>query len=52
MWVKERKMAGIEEMALGLAMTLRTGVAPNPLPIQLRGYLCAFTCILSQHFVN
>ena len=31
-------MAGIEEMALGLAMSLRTGMAPNPLPIQLRGY--------------
>ena len=31
-------MAGIEEMALALAMSLRTGMAPNPLPIQLRGY--------------
>ena len=31
-------MAGIAEMALGIAATLRTGIAPNPLPVELWGY--------------
>ena len=31
-------MAGIAEMALGLATVLRTGSAPNPLPVDLWNY--------------
>lgn len=31
-------MANIKEMALGIATTLGTGHAPNPLPIELWGY--------------
>ncbi len=31
-------MAGIAEMALGIASTLRSGIAPNPLPVELWGY--------------
>ena len=31
-------MAGMKEMALGIAATLRSKACPNPLPIQLRGY--------------
>ncbi len=31
-------MAGIREMALGIASALRSGVAPNPLPVELWGY--------------
>ena len=31
-------MAGIAEMALGIASVLRTGSAPNPLPIDFKGY--------------
>ena len=29
-------MAGMREMALGIASALRSGVAPNPLPVELR----------------
>lgn len=29
---------GIAEMALGIASVLRTGSAPNPLPIDFKGY--------------
>jgi len=31
-------MAGIAEMALGIATALRTGIAPNPLPVELWGH--------------
>ena len=31
-------MAGMREMALGIATTLRSGIAPNPLPVELWGY--------------
>lgn len=31
-------MAGMREMALGIASALRSGVAPNPLPVELWGY--------------
>jgi len=31
-------MAGIADMALGIASVLRSGAAPNPLPIDLWGY--------------
>ncbi|MBA3510457.1 hypothetical protein [Sphingomonas sp.] len=31
-------MAGIAEMALGIATTLRSGIAPYPLPVELWGY--------------
>lgn len=31
-------MAGIAEMALGMASILRSGSAPNPLPVDLWGY--------------
>lgn len=31
-------MAGIAEMALGIATVLRSGSAPNPLPVDLWGY--------------
>ena len=31
-------MAGIPEMALGIASVLRSGSAPNPLPVDLWGY--------------
>ncbi len=31
-------MAGIQEMALGIALVLRSGSAPNPLPVDLWGY--------------
>ncbi|UUR07580.1 hypothetical protein [Sphingomonas glaciei] len=31
-------MAGIQEMALGIASVLRSGSAPNPLPVDLWGY--------------
>ena len=31
-------MAGIPEMALGIASVLRSGSAPNPLPIDFKGY--------------
>lgn len=31
-------MAGIAEMALGIASVLRSGSAPNPLPVDLWGY--------------
>ena len=31
-------MAGMKEMALGIAAALRSKACPNPLPIQLRGY--------------
>lgn len=30
-------MAGIEEMALGIASALRSGIAPNPLPVEFWG---------------
>ncbi len=30
-------MAGLKEMALGIATTLRTGIHPNPLPVELWG---------------
>ncbi len=32
-----RQMAGVREMALGIAATLRSGIAPNPLPVELWG---------------
>ena len=31
-------MAGVQEMALGIASTLRSGIAPNPLPVELWGH--------------
>jgi len=31
-------VAGVREMALGIAATLRSGIAPNPLPVELWGY--------------
>ena len=31
-------MAGVKEMALGIASTLRSGIAPNPLPVELWGH--------------
>ena len=31
-------MASVREMALGIASTLRSGIAPNPLPVELCGY--------------
>ena len=31
-------MAGLKEMALGIATALRTGIAPNPLPVELWGH--------------
>ncbi len=31
-------MAGLKEMALGIATTLRSTIAHNPLPVELRGY--------------
>lgn len=31
-------MAGIAEMALGIASVLRWGSAPNPLPVDFKGY--------------
>ncbi len=31
-------MAGMREMALGIASALESGAAPNPLPVELWGY--------------
>ena len=31
-------MAGVKEMALGIASALRSKIAPNPLPVELWGY--------------
>ena len=31
-------MAGVQEMALGIASALRTGIVPNPLPVELWGH--------------
>ncbi len=31
-------MAGVKEMALGIATTLRSGIAPTPLPVELWGH--------------
>lgn len=31
-------MAGMKEMALGIASALRGGMGPNPLPVELWGY--------------
>ena len=31
-------MAGVREMALEIASTLRSGIPPNPLPVELWGY--------------
>ena len=31
-------MAGLREMALGIASALRSKIAPNPLPVELWGY--------------
>ncbi len=31
-------MAGVKEMALGIATALRSKIAPNPLPVELWGY--------------
>ena len=31
-------MAGIAEMALGIASVLRSGAVPNPLPVELCGH--------------
>lgn len=30
-------MAGMREMALGIASAIQTGLAPNPLPVELKG---------------
>jgi len=30
-----RQMAGVREMALGIATTLRSGIAPTPLPVEV-----------------
>ena len=32
------RMTGIHEMALGVATVLKSGAAPNPLPVDLWGY--------------
>ncbi len=45
-------MAGVREMALGIASTLRTGLAPNPLPIELWGYAPDDAADLIRHLVD
>lgn len=45
-------MAGMKEMALGIATTLRSGMAPNPLPIAFWGYAPEDAAQLAKYIIN
>ena len=45
-------MAGIAEMALGIAAVLRSGAAPNPLPVDLWGYAPDDGADMLRHLAN
>ena len=45
-------MANIKEMALGIATTLGTGHAPNPLPIELWGYASEDAADLLRYIID
>lgn len=45
-------MAGIREMALGIASVLRSGSAPNPLPVDLWNYAPDDGADLLRHIVD
>ncbi|MBA3511249.1 hypothetical protein [Sphingomonas sp.] len=45
-------MAGMREMALGIALTLRGGTAPNPLPIEFWGYAPADAAQLLKYVID
>ena len=45
-------MAGIAEMALGIATVLRSGSAPNPLPVDLWGYAPDDGADMLRHLAN
>ena len=45
-------MAGIPEMALGIATVLRSGSAPNPLPVDLWGYAPDDGADMLRHLTN
>ena len=45
-------MAGIAEMALGIATVLRAGSAPNPLPVDLWGYAPDDGADMLRHLTN
>lgn len=45
-------MAGIPEMALGIATVLRSGRAPNPLPVDFRGYAPDDGAEFLRHLTN
>ena len=45
-------MAGMREMALGIASALRSGIAPNPLPVELRGYAPEDAAHLLKYLVD
>ncbi len=45
-------MAGMREMALGVASALRSGGAPNPLPVELWGYAPEEAARLLKYIVD
>lgn len=45
-------MAGMREMALGIASALRSGVGPNPLPVELWGYASEDAAYLLKYLVD
>lgn len=45
-------MAGVAEMALGIATVLRSGSAPNPLPMDLWNYAPDDGADLLRHLTN
>lgn len=45
-------MAGMREMALGIASALRSGVVPNPLPVELWGYASEDAAHLLKYLVD
>lgn len=45
-------MAGMREMAFGIALALRSGVAPNPLPVELWGYAPEDAAHLLKYLVD
>ncbi len=45
-------MAGMREMALGIAAALRTDAVPNPLPVELWGYAPEDAAQLLKYIVD
>lgn len=45
-------MAGMREMALGIASALRSDAAPNPLPVELWGYAPEDAAQLLKYIVD